>query len=184
MRGNSVDKLDEDWEAKVETIAKLYPKSVALDWSEVFGQDPAILGRVINDVIKLDQRRVGRPGKRPSLAPNLTAQKLKELQGEDHTNLPFPEALKILTMGTPIKDVLGRLHVSRSHLYNVFERKSLPSLDIIEQAAIAFGKHPSYFLEYRVAYIVGILQSKLTSVPESSIVFYRKLAGYEEKRKK
>ena len=180
MRG---DKLDEDWEEKVATIARLYPKSVMLDWKQVFSQDPAILGRIINDVIKLDQRRVGRPGKRPSLAPNLTAQKLKELQSEDHTNLPFNQALRILANGCTIREIHQKLNISRSHLYNVFEQKTTPSLEVIKQAAQAFGKHPSYFLEYRVAYIVGLLQNKLVNSPESSVVFYKKLAGTNEKKK-
>lgn len=177
--------LNEDkapWKNRVVKIRKNFPEVSNIDWGRVFREDPAILGKLINDIIKLDQVRTGKPGKRPSLAVKEASQKLRELRGEDYSVYPFAETLRVLASGLTAQQTATLLLISKSKLRDVYIGRSNLDLSLIERAAAAFDKHPSFFTEYRVSYLLAILDKKLMGYPESSIIYYEKVAGRNVKK--
>jgi len=165
------------WAEKATEIKKQFPLSTEIDWYQVFTDDPAIMGAMINDILKLDQSRVGRPGKRPSLEESSTAEKMRKLQDVDYTERPFNEAFKSLCGDRSIRSVANKVSLDKSLVHRLLSGAAVPSVEVIENISKCFGKHPSYFIEYRIHFIVDSLKKKLLNSPESSIIFYNKITG-------
>ena len=172
------------WKQRSELIKEQFPSTVTLDWFEVFKQDGALLGRIINDILKVDlaQSQPGRPGKRPSLDPKDAADRWRQMTNDDYTMLPFDRAFTILKGDRSVRHMASKVELDRTLVWNLLKGTKRPNPEIMEKVAKAFKKHPSYFVEYRIDYLLGILFHKLQSSPESSVVFYRKLQGKADKR--
>jgi transcriptional regulator with XRE-family HTH domain len=52
-----------------------------------------------------------------------------------------------------------------------------PSLETMEKIAKAFRKDPSYFVEYRVAFVLISIDKYLSDSPETATVWYHKMKG-------
>jgi DNA-binding phage protein len=169
------------WSERAKTIKDKYPDSVTLDWHAVFSDDPAILGSIVNDIMKLDQSRSGKPGKRPSLTESSTAEKLKKIQEGDFSNDGFLSAFRELCGSRSVRAVASKTGLDKSYVHRLMNGAARPSLETISVIAKSFDKHPSYFLEHRVGYILGVLEMKMTSYPESSIIVYNRISGSAEK---
>lgn len=170
------------WSERVQLIKQQFPSTVTLDWNQVFIQDPAVLGRIINDILKADQAQPGRPGKRPALDVAAAEERYRQMTGEDFTMLPFHESFKILKGKRSIRHMAHKTDLDKTLVWGLLNGDKRPNPEIMEKVAAAFGKHPSYFVEYRVDYILGVLFYKLINSPESSVVFFKKLQGRENKR--
>lgn len=170
------------WGKRVELIKQQFPSTVYLDWNEVFRQDPAILGRIINDILKADQAEPGRPGKRPALDIEAAEQRYRQMVGDDYTMLPFDRAFTILKGDRSIRHLAHKVGLDKTLVWGLLNNDKRPNPEIMEKVAAAFKKHPSYFVEYRVDYILGVLFHQLTRSPESSVVFFNKVQGREDKR--
>jgi hypothetical protein len=168
------------WVERSRLIKERYPLSVEIDWYEVFSVDPAILGGLINDILKLDQSRQGKPGKRPSLEEESTAEKLRKIQDDDYTNEEFSRAFRVLCGDRSVRSVAAKTGLDKSYVHRLLNGTVAPSSEILKTVAEAFGKSPSYFLEHRIYYILGMIENKLFNSPESSIVFYNKISGRSE----
>jgi len=163
------------WEERRALIHKQFPSTTKLDWYKVFEQDPSIMGKILNDILKIDLAEPGKPGKRPALDAKAAEQKLRQYDGSDYTILSFPEAFRILSGNRSIRHIASKTGLDRNMVYRLLRGEVEPTSDTIEIVAVAFNKHPSYFLEYRMGYIFGVLFNKLESIPESTITFYRKI---------
>lgn len=169
------------WGERSKLIQKHFPRTAELDWFEVFYEDPAVLGRIINDIIKLDGERTGKPGKRPTLDLDIAEEKLRQLCGEDYTSLEFKDAFRVLCGKLSIRGVANKTGLDKSYVHRLLSGNAVPTVEAIEAIAKAFKKHPSYFVEYRIGYIVAVIANKLEQIPETSIHFYKKLAGRNER---
>lgn len=171
------------WNERSKAIREKYPLSTEIDWYEIFSVDPAILGGLINDILKLDQSRQGKPGKRPSLEEGSTAEKLRKIQNDDYTNDPFPRAFKALCGDRSVRAVAAKTGLDKSFVHRLLNGTAIPNAETLSGIAVSFGKHPSYFLEHRIYYILGMIENKLFASPEASIVFYNKISGKAETAK-
>lgn len=170
---------DMAWDERHELIKKTFPSVVALDWNKVFLQDPGLLGRILNDILKADQAVPGRPGKRPALDRDEARKRWREIIGDDSvdfTMLPFHKAFQNLAGDKySIRHLANKCKLDKSMIHNLLRGEKAPTPEIMEKVAWGFKLSPSYFLEYRVAYVLGVLFYKLTSQPESTVVFYNKV---------
>lgn len=169
------------WSERSKLIKKHFPSTASLDWFEVFRQDPAIAGKIIADIIKTDQERDGRPGKRPSLGEELTAEKLRQLQGEDFSDYEFTRAFKVLVGARSVRNIAHKTGLPPTRVHQLLKGDIPPTVEIMEQIAKGFRKKPSYFVEYRIGYIVATIAFKLETMPETATVLYKKLAGRNER---
>ena len=172
------------WSERVELIYEIFPSTAYLDWKKVFSDDPSVMGRIVNDILKAELSP-GKPGKRPSLNNKAGRDQFKKIQDEDYSELPFNEALQVLkdSYNLSIRSLATKTGLHRSHLYTLLKGKSTPNIEVLEKVASSFNKHPSYFVEYRIGYILSMLAHRMMEVPESSIVQYNKIKGHHEKLK-
>lgn len=165
------------WEERRKLLAIVFPQHEKLDWGQVFRQDPTVLGKIINDIIKHDQAKPGRPGKRPSLDVPAAEQSLRVYQNEDFSILPFREAFMALKGTRSIRHMAQRCDLTATMVQRIIEGRANPTTEIMEKVATGCKKSPSYFQEWRVNYILSILAARLDDAPESSIVQYTKMKG-------
>lgn len=162
------------WDVRVQAIKRRFPSIDRLDWEKAFRADPTLLGRVINDILKVDAAEPGKPGKRPAIDPKNAEQRLRVLMGEDYTTLPFYEAFALMVGNRSIRHIANKTGVNRNTIF-FLKQGGDPSADAMEKIAKAYGKSPEFFVEYRLMYITAILHSRMISNPESTINLYRKV---------
>lgn len=169
------------WNERAQIIKGMFPSTVNLDWYRVFVQDPTITGRVISDIIKLQQAGTGKPGKRPALGRPDAENFYRQFENDDYSLLEFKDAFKVLMGDRSIRHMARKCEISNSMVQRILSGDQVASVDIMTKVAKAFKKKPSYFLDYRILYIIGMLSEQLTNAPEASIVQYNKLMGINEK---
>lgn len=163
------------WDERVQLIQKQFPSVVKTDWYKIFNSDPVILGRLINDILKVDQATPGKPGKRPAIDVGLAEERLRQLMGEDYTVLPFHEAFRVLIAERSIRHVATKTGLNKDLVHRLLQGSTTPTGDMMQIVARAFNKEPGFFYEYRIAYIFGVMMYKLDSSPESTVSFYKRL---------
>lgn len=163
------------WDERVALIKKEFPAVVNLDWGKVFSADPGVMGRLVNDILKVDLADPGRPGKRPSIEQNAASDRLRQLQGDDYTVLPFHDAFRILANGRSTRGLAMKLETSHTAVNRLIRGIDSPTAAVMERAAKIFKKDPSYFVEYRLLYVIGVMYRKLETNPEATVGFYKKI---------
>lgn len=162
------------WSRRSQVIKEVFPSTTHLDWKAAFDRDIDLLGRVLRDILKVEQTEQGRPGPRPSLDYKEGTRRLRQILGEDYSMLPFSEALKILGGDRSVRHLATKCGVSHSHIQRLLAGGREPDMQTLEKVAKAFEKHPSFFLEYRLIYIARTIIDKLGDAPEATINIYRK----------
>lgn len=123
-----------------------YRDGAKIDWANLFHGDPDLLDRVLGGIGKVDKKN-----RSWANAP---------LNLDDYSEFPFRGAVKALLRGRSLADL--ELDVNLDD----------PSKSDIEAAAKAFGRHPSYFIEYRINYVCSTLAEFLESNPETLAAWY------------
>lgn len=160
---------------RLEMIHKEFPSTVQLDWAAALSQDVELYGRILRDILKVDQTQPGRSGPRPVLDREIANERLKQFRREDYTELDFRDAFEVLAAGRSHRSLEAKTGLNRNMVQKLLAGKRGPDIVIMEQIATAFKKYPSYFLEYRTAYILGALCQKMSVSPEMSIDLYNRL---------
>ena len=159
-------------------IAKEFPSTQDMDWEGALSRDSDLFARIMRDIIKLDQREPGKAGPRPN---NLDYDKglatFRQLMGQDYSNLPFREAFIYLCNGMSIRQIARKTHISTTEVVRLRKGERPATEYDMRRIADGFDKHPSYFVEYRRAYIVDHLADALLKEPESTIAYYRKIVS-------
>lgn len=166
------------WEKRSAKIRERFPSTAHLDWKKAFDNDIDLFGRILRDVLKVDQSQPGRPGPRPALDYKQGVARLRQLMGQDYTCLPFHEAFKILSDGRSIRHLAVKTGLDRNMVYKLLRGDHAPDVYAMSQVAKSFDKHPSFFLEYRIMYIAAALMERMEWAPESTIGTYRKLSQH------
>lgn len=162
------------WTERYEVIRQQFPSIDRLNWNEVFRQDPTIMGRILNDIIKVEVAPAGRPGKRPSLDKGEAREIYARYKGEDFAVVPFAKACTGLKRKNSIRQFARKCNMSPSHAYRLLIGHKPPTIEDMEMVAKAYGKHPSYFHEWRMAYVCKVFIDRGDAVPEAGIVLYMK----------
>lgn len=164
------------WKDRYALIIEAFPSSVRLEWAEAF-RDIDLYGRLIKDILRIDQvydHRNG-PGPRPVLDKDRARERFRQLMGEDFSCEPFTVAFPSLAGTRSVRHLATKIGMGRHLTHDLILGKKVPDLWTIEQIAEAFGKHPSYFIEYRNAYILRALGDQLELSPETSVDLYKQL---------
>lgn len=165
------------WEERRALINQEFPSTVKLDWYRAF-EDIDLFGRILRDILKIEQARPGRSGPRPVLDRETAQVRLRQMMGQDFTELDFTEAVYVLSGGVSQRELAAKVGLDRNLLQRIFSGKRVPDLYTMEVFAEYFGKDPSYFLEYRMAYVLSALGEKMSSAPEMTIDLYKRLTGH------
>lgn len=168
------------WEERAERIKEQFPTVDKLDWTAALEYDQDLFARILRDILKLEQAVSGRPGPRPSLDMKPAIRRMQQLWGKDFALLPFPQALKALAGNRSMRHLSNKTTLDKSHLNRLLLGQRQPDGYDMRMCAQAFGKHPSYFLEWRLLYIVAAIVRRLEWSPETSVGIFRKL-DYQRK---
>lgn len=163
------------WEVRAKKIKEDFPSVGTLDWDRALARDLDLFGRVMRDILKLEQASPGRPGPRPSLDMAAATRRLNQLLGNDFTMLPFKEAFRVLAGDRSTRHVASMTGLNRNTVQRLLKGDIEP--DGFELAVVAetFGKHPSYFAEWRILFITKAIVSRLEWSPDTAIDIYRKM---------
>lgn len=156
-------------------ITEQFPSVRDLDWGKAFDNDIDLFGRIIRDILKVEQPQSGRPGPRLALDYDDGIKRLNQIMGEDYTTEPFVLAFERLVGNRSIRQLASKTGLDRNTVFRLLKGKRYPDPYLMETIAKAFSKHPSYFLEYRLHFISGALEGKMKTAPESTINIYRKI---------
>jgi transcriptional regulator with XRE-family HTH domain len=170
-----------DWRATLDRIEREVPGASDVDWVALFKADPKILGDLVNDVIKINISEKGRPGKRSARSAQDIEDDLRKLTGEDYAVRAFPEALSEAMGGRSIRHVASQAHLDKMTVHRLLKGKGAPpTAEQMEWLAKAVKKEPSYFMEYRAAYVCSVIYQMMMESSEAASIQYsrlRKVAG-------
>lgn len=163
------------WTKRLDLIHKEFPSTLQLDWAAALSRDVELYGRILRDILKVDQAPHGRSGPRPVLDKGVALERLKQLRRDDYSEFEFRDAFEILAAGMSHRSLEARTGLNRNMVQKLLAGHREPDIQLMEQIAKAFKKDPSYFIEYRTAYVVGALCQKMSASPEMSIDLYNRL---------
>lgn len=162
------------WEDNLRKVKETYPNIDSLDWARAMRADQDVFTSVLGDILKAEGKR-SRPGKRPTLDRGTAVAELEKLSGQSYTELPFDAAFKALTYGRSIRSIANKTGIQKDHVHRLLQGKVQPTFEVMEKVAEAFRKDPSYFIEYRVAFVLMSIDKYLTSNPDTATVWYLKM---------
>lgn len=162
------------WEENIRKIKETYPSVGSLDWSRAMDSDA--FAHVMGDLLKAEGKR-SRPGKRPALSRPLAEAELAKLSGDSYAESDFKTAFRALTYGRSIRGIANKVGLQKDYVHRLLNGTSQPSFEAMEKIAQAYRKDPSYFLEYRIAYVLMVMDQYLTDSPETATVWYLRMKG-------
>lgn len=163
------------WEQRAAQISKRFESVDKLNWSGALERDMELFGRILRDILKLEQAVPGRPGPRPSLDINDAIRRMQQFLGHDFTLLSFVEAFKILANGRSGRQMARIVDLDRNTIQRLLCGEMEPDGYHMRMVAEGFGKHPSYFLEWRILYITAAIVRRLEWNPEATVGMFRRL---------
>lgn len=162
------------WEERVEQIFEFFPRAKDPDWNHVLS-DLDTLGEVLRDILRLEQAEPGKSGPRPSPEIRSGMKTLRKWRGDDHSIERFPAAFAVLARGYSLTHLSRKVGLSRSQTNRLLKGECDPTPHEMNLVARAFGKEPSYFLEFRSSMILAALGARLELVPEATIGLFRRV---------
>ncbi len=148
-------------------IHKQFPSVARLNWRQALSQDDTLWGKLLKDL--LDPKIIAGEDQRR------TKERLRQMTGNDYSHLPFTDAFRTLAGSRSIRHLATKLKLGQHIIFDLKSGAKQPDIKMLEQIARGFGKDPSYFVEYRISYILGALGDQMESAPEMSVDLYRKI---------
>lgn len=158
------------WVEKGKIINEAYPDINTLDWRAALSSDRDLFANIVREVIRKSDGR----NKPPPLGRRNNGSKFAQIAGEDYTLLPFSKAFGVIANGVEKSDICDRTGIKPSRVYGLLSG-GVPTVSEIKSVAAAFGRSPSYFVEYRVMCIAGAVAEYLESDVDSTVVLFEKL---------
>lgn len=166
------------WKERRALIEDAFPMLDQVDWQSLFREDTGLLGRIVNDIIRVDaSSSVEKPrrGKRPNVGQEQAGVSLAQFQGMDYSMLPFMEAVNVLRGSLSVRGLASKVKLNKSRVQRLLEGNLEPSMTDMQAIAQAFGRDPGYFLEWRKNMLLGALDQMMSRYPESSVTQYLKV---------
>lgn len=163
------------WDERLRAIKKQFPSVERLNWDKALANDVELFGNIIRDVLRHDQAEPGRDGPKPEIGYRQGVRRIQQFMGEDFSLLPFPEAFRNLTAGMSLTPLARKTSMSRMNCSRLLRGEKEPHVDEMILIAKAFKKDPSYFVEYRAAYIMSYIAQHCEQAPEVSVNLYKRL---------
>jgi len=163
------------WEQKYKTIVSQYPEIIDISWSALLREESDIFARLVGDVLKSSSKG-SKPGKRPQLERSDAIQRLKRLSDEDFSELDFHQSFKHLSAGLSVRAIALKTDLGKSYIQRLLQAEVDPSFETMEKISKAFNKHPSFFLEYRIAKTLVVIDDLLKQSPDTATAWYLKFS--------
>ena len=160
---------DTKWDKKLYKLREQYPEVRNIDWARILQSEPEVFRSIAGDVAKSNAP------KKSKTTHAANSQGLAQLTNVDYSELCFLDALEILWGDRSISDMVYKTGISRQLIYNMKRGLREPTFEEMEQIARAFGKDPSFFLEYRIGKALAAIDVFLQRSPETATAWYIKV---------
>jgi transcriptional regulator with XRE-family HTH domain len=160
---------DTKWDKKIHRLREEFPEIRNINWSEILNSEPEVFRSLAGDVAKSSAP------KKEKASNSTGAQGLAQLTNVDYSELGFLDALDVLWGDRSISDMVFKTGISRQLIYNMKRGLREPTFEEMEQIARAFGKDPSFFLEYRIGKALAAIDVFLQRSPETATAWYLKV---------
>lgn len=163
------------WKDRYALICSHFPAAERLDWRAAF-RDEGVWGRLVYDLLVHDQKAEwDGKGPRPPFDPKRARERLNQWMGNDYSYVEFEQTFNTLVGERSLRHIASKMGVSAHFVWKLKNGTASPDLYTLERIAKAFKKDPSYFLEYRIAYVLGALGDQMDLAPEISVDLYRRV---------
>jgi hypothetical protein len=149
---------------------KKFPQLQEIDWSEVLRKNPDVLENIVGDIVKVE-------GARRKVERSKATRRISAIYNIDHSEREFKESFSILTGSESLRKTASKIDVSPAYVHNLKLGKAQPTLEIMEAIAYAYDRHPSFFLEYRIHYVLESISSFLVKNPETATAWFSKVTN-------
>lgn len=156
------------WNEKLGEIKDEFPHTAKIDWGKIFAEEPDIFRSLVGGLTKSTSKNISSP-----------IQKLHKISGEDYAEVDFTTAFNFLWGENTIATMVKKTGLSTAIVYALKQGNRQPSIHEMEVIAKAFGRNPSYFLEYRMCKIFASIEAYIRESPEPSVVWYTKILNAE-----
>ena len=157
----------EELQAKIIGLKEKFPQVENIDWSEVIRKNPDVLENIVSGIVKTE-------GSRRKVDRRDANRRMDAIYDVGDSERPFKESFAILCSKESIRKTAAKIEVSPAHVYNLKEGRAEPTLEIMERIAIAYNYNPSYFLEYRIHYVLESISCFLMKNPETASTWFNK----------
>lgn len=164
------------WKDRVQLIEQQFPSVVESDWNVIL-RDEDIFGRILRDILKVDQMEPGRAGPRPNVDYERGIKTWKEITAQDYSDRPFIPTFRHLIRGQSCRTVARKTKLSRSKVDRLLLGHETPKVEELRAIAEAYGKKPAFFAEYRAEFILAAIATRLDREAELTVVWYRRLVS-------
>lgn len=157
----------EELQSKIVSLKDKFPQLNNIDWSDVIRKNPDVLENIVSDIVKVE-------GQRRKVDRSDGTRRINAIYNIDYSEKEFRDSFAILSSNESIRKIASKINVSPAHVYNLREGRAQPTLEIMEQIAFAYNRDPSYFLEYRIHFVLESISSFLTKNPETATAWFSK----------
>lgn len=171
------------WQERVALIRKVFPSVVNLDWSRpgvlVDAEHPEeatmVMALMLRDVIRVDQVEPGTDGRRP-LDFERSLQTWREVMQRDFADADFITVFRSLVGSNSVRRVAERTGLTKDKVNRLQRGSELPTVDDMRDIALAYGRNPAIFREYRNEFVLAAVAHQLEANPEMATAVYSKIA--------
>lgn len=162
------------WDQRLALIEEQFPHVRDPEWNVIL-QDPDVFGRLLRDILKIDQIEPGRAGPRPGLDYERGMQSWREMTGEDFAEQPFAQAFRALSRQHSYRQIARKTGLEMTRIHRLMNGRGTPSVEELRACAAAYNKKPAYFAEYRAEYIMAAIAARLENESDVTIAVYTRL---------
>lgn len=169
------------WAERSHAIRQVVPSTSwgTTDWYDALG-DYNLLGRIMRDVLKVGWEPPTRRGQRGPLEWDEGMARMEALTAEREghiTLVEFNEAFAKLAGNRAMRHVAIKVGLTKSQVNRLLLGQIKPTMAELERIAAAFGKPPTFFVEYRVNMICAMIADSLITSPERTVDVLARLNG-------
>lgn len=141
----------------------------SVDWNQVIGHDPDVIGGMLRDVVKHGHKS------RKKMTLQERTRSLRHIHSEDVSTQPFHLALRALQGTSSVNDFSDEVGIPSEVLAVLLAGDILPDDDLLLDIASNLDRPADYFLEYRIHRVLSSIGSFLRNHPETLEVWFSKL---------
>ena len=160
----------QELQEKIIHLKEEMPALQEINWSEIINKNPDVLEGIVGGVIKVG-------GKRRKISRQDGARRLNQVYEQDFSEKPFCESFSIICGKDSLRTTAAKTGISYSHVFQLKSGNATPTIRMMEDIAIAYNREPSYFLEYRIHFVLESMSSFLMKNPEVATTWFNKSKG-------
>ena len=160
----------QELQEKIVSLKEDIPQLQNINWSEVINKNPDVLEGIVGGIVKSD-------GKRRRVSRKDGTRRLNQVYSQDFSERPFSESFTIICGKDSLRTTATKTGISYSHVFQLKSGNAIPTIPMMESIAYAYNREPSYFLEYRIHFVLESMSEFLTKNPETATAWFNKAQG-------